>query len=163
MKQLELSPEYGAEVRPAIDKSEQNKCPAMAMILQDGSMITGKTTNILTAASSLVLNCVKQLADIPDDTHLISPSVLEPMLMLKEKILRRKIPLLGLEEVLNALSICAATNPTAEKCLLKLQNLDGCEAHSSHMISKSDESALKQLGINITCAPEFPSEDLYYM
>jgi uncharacterized protein (UPF0371 family) len=135
----------------------------MALILPDGSVITGKNTNILTAASSLILNCVKKLAGIPDDIHLIAPAVLGPMLMIKEKILYDNNPLLSLEEVLNALSICAATDPSAEKCLFKLHDLKGCEAHSSHMISKSDENALKKLGINATCTPEFSSDDLYYI
>ena len=163
MKQLGLTPEYGLAVRPALEKSAQNKCPAMALILHDGSVITGKTTGVLAAASSMVLNCVKNLADIPDDIHLISPAVLEPMLMLKEKILRDKNPLLSLSEVLNALSICAATDPSAQKCMLKLQDLKRCVAHSSHMISKADEGALKKLGIDITCTPEFSSDDLYYV
>ena len=163
MKQLGITPEYGLAVSPALEKSEQSKCPAMALILPDGSVMTGRTTNVLAAASSLVLNCIKQLAGIPDDIHLISPAVLEPMLMLKEKILCDKNPLLSLEEVLNALSICAATDLSAEKCLLKLHELKGCGAHSSHMISKSDESALKKLGVNITCTPEFPTDDLYYI
>ena len=163
MKQLGISPEYGLAVKPALEKSEQNKCPAAALILHDGSVITGKTTAVLTAASSLVLNCVKKSAGIPDDIHLISPAVLEPMLMLKEKILYDKNPLLSLDEVLNALSICAATNPLAEKCLVKLHDLKGCVAHSSHMISKADERALKKLGVNVTCTPEFPSDDLYYV
>ena len=163
MKQLDISPEYGLAVRPALEKSKQNNCPAMAMILRDGSVITGRNTNVLTAASSLVLNGVKHLADVQDDVHLISPVVLEPMMILKEKILCDKSPLLSLEEVLTALSICAATNPLAEKCLLKLHDLDGCEAHSSHMISKIDESALKKLGVNVTCTPEFASDDLYYV
>ena len=163
MKQLGISPEYGLAVSPAIKKSKQSNCPAMALILHDGNVITGKTTNVLAAASCLILNCVKKLAGIPDDIHLISPSVLEPMLMLKEKILYDRNPLLSLEEVLNALSICAATDPSAEKCLFKLQELRGCEAHSSHMISKADESALKKLGVNVTCTPEFPSDDLYYV
>jgi uncharacterized protein (UPF0371 family) len=163
MKQLGIKPEDGSAVNSALEKSKQNECPAMALILNDGSIMTGKTTNVLTAASSLVLNCVKKLAGIPDDIHLISPAVLEPMMMLKEKILRDKNPLLSLEEVLNALSICAATNPLAEKSLLKLHDLQGCVAHSSHMISKADENALKKLGVNITCTPEFPSDDLYYV
>ncbi|MCL2145239.1 MAG: DUF1846 domain-containing protein [Endomicrobia bacterium] len=163
MKRLGISPEYGLAVVPAIQKSEQSKCPAMALILRDGSVITGKTTNIAAAPSNLILNCIKKLACIPDDIHLISPAVLEPMLMLKEKILHDKNPLLSLEEVLNALSICAATNPLAEKCLVKLQDLEGCVAHSSHMISKADESVLKKLGINNTCTPEFSSNDLYYV
>jgi uncharacterized protein (UPF0371 family) len=85
------------------------------------------------------------------------------MLLLKEKILCDKNPLLSLEEVLNALSICAATEPSAKKCLTKLQDLKGCEAHSSHMLSKANESALKKLGINVTCTPEFSSDDLYYI
>jgi len=163
MKQLGITPEYGLAVRPALEKSRQNKCPAMALILNDGSVITGRTTNILDAASSLVLNCIKKLAGIPDDIHLISPTVLEPMMMLKEKILRDKNPLLNLEEVLNALSICAATDPSAAKGLSKLQNLRDCEAHSSHMISGADEGVLKKLGVNVTCTPEFPSDDLYYV
>jgi uncharacterized protein (UPF0371 family) len=162
MKNLGISAEYGLAVRPALKKSEQNLCPAMALILNDGSVVTGKTTN-LAAASSLVLNCIKQLAGIPDDIHLIAPHVLEPMLMLKEKILCDKNPLLSLEEVLNALSICAATDPSAHKCLFKLQDLKNCEAHSSHILSKSDENALKKLGINVTCTPEFSSDNLYYI
>jgi uncharacterized protein (UPF0371 family) len=161
MKQLGITPEYGSAVRPALEKSEQFKCPAMALILHNGEVITGKTTDVLDAASSLVLNGIKKLAGIPDDIHLISPAVLEPMMMLKEKILYDKNPLLNLDEVLNALSICAATNATAEKCLLKLRDLKGCEAHSSHIISQSDENTLKKLGVNVTCTPEFSSEDLY--
>ena len=163
MKQLGISPEYGVAVSPAREKSEHEKCPAMALVLQDGSVVTGKTTNALAAASSLVLNCIKKLAGIPDDIHLISPTVLGPMMMLKEKILNDKNPLLNLGEVLNALSICAATDPSAEKCLSKLHDLKGCEAHSSHIISKSDENTLKKLGVNITCTPEFSSNDLFYI
>jgi uncharacterized protein (UPF0371 family) len=163
MKQLGISAEYGLAVKPALEKSEHSKCPAMALILNDGSVVTGRTTDVLAAASGLVLNCVKRLAGIPDDIHLIAPHVLEPMLMLKEKILGDKNPLLGLEEVLDALSICAATDPSAHKCLFKLQDLKGCEAHSSHIISKSDENALRKLGVNVTCTPEFSSDNLYYI
>ena len=161
LKELGISPEYGAAVRPALEKSEQFKCPAMALILHDGTVITGKNTAVLDAASSLILNSIKKLAGIPGDIHLISPAVLEPMMMLKEKILDEKNPLLNLDEVLNALSICAATNASAEKCLYKLQELKGCEAHSSHIITQSDENTLKKLGINVTCTPEFSSDDLY--
>lgn len=163
MKRLKISPEYGRAVIPAIEKSNQTGGPAMALILKDKSVVTGRTTNILTAASSLVLNCIKTLAGIPHDKHLISPPVLEPMLMLKEKILYDKNCLLSLKEVLNALSICASTDSSAEKCLLKLHDLRGCQAHSSHMITKTDEAMLNRLGINITCTPEFSSDELYYV
>ena len=161
MKQLGLSPEDGPAVRPALEKSAQNGCPAMALILHDGRVITGKTTQVLAAASTLVLNCVKQLAGLPDDIHLIAPHVLEPMMMLKEKILLDKTPLLSLQEVLNALSICAATDPCAERGLLQLKHLRGCQAHCSHMMSRADEGALKKLGVDVTCTPEFSSGNLY--
>jgi uncharacterized protein (UPF0371 family) len=162
MKRLGISGEDGLAVNPALEKFRQSKYPAMALILHDGSVITGRNNDVLTAASSLVLNSVKKLAGIPDDIHLISPAVLEPMLMLKEKILFDETPLLSLEDVLIALSICAATDPSAEKCLTKLHDLRECKAHSSHILSKADENTLKKLGVNVTCTPEFPSNDLYY-
>ena len=162
MKQLGLSPEYGPAVRPALEKSAKNGCPAMALILQDGTVVTGKTTEVMAAASSLVLNSAKRLAGLPDGIYLIAPYVLEPMLMLKENILRDANPLLSLDEVLNALSICAATDPSAERALLELQSLRGCQAHSSHMLPKTDEAMLKKLGINVTCTPEFPSSNLFF-
>jgi len=125
MKQQNITPEYGQAVGPAIAKSARHHCPAMALILRGGCIVSGRTTHVLAAASSLVLNGVKKLAGIPDDIHLISPSVLEPMLMMKEKILRDKNPLLNLEEVLDDLSICAATDASAEKCLMKLDDFRG--------------------------------------
>jgi len=162
MKQLGLVPEDGIAVCPALEKSRLCGCPAMALTLPNGNIVTGKTTNVLTAASSLVLNCVKHSAGLPDNIHLIAPHVLEPMLMLKETILHDQNPLLSLDEVLNALSICAATDPAAQKCLMELHNLRDCQAHASHIITKADETALKKLGVNVTCTPEFPSDHLYY-
>ncbi|MCL2797402.1 MAG: DUF1846 domain-containing protein [Firmicutes bacterium] len=161
LKQVGITPQYGRAVAPALEKSEQKKCPAAALILSDGRVITARTTDVLAAASGLLLNSVKTLAGLPDDIHLISPHVLEPMMTLKKEIMFDKTPLLGVEEVLNALSICAATDSFAKKCLSKLRDLRGCEAHSSHILPASDELALKKLGINITCSPEFASGDLY--
>ena len=162
MRQLALSPVHRSTVEPAIKKSEQSNCPAMALELHDGSIITGRTTNVLAAGSSLLLNCVKKMAGIPDGIHLIAPHVLEPMLKLKEKIMHEKNSLLNIDEVLNALSICAATNTEAAKCLDKLHDLKDCEAHSSHILSKPYEIAFKKLSINVTCTPEFSSANLLY-
>jgi len=161
MKKLAINEAYGLGVLPAINKSQDSQTPAMALILDDDSVVTGRATDVLGASASLILNCAKKLAGIPDDIHLISPNVIKPMQALKEHILCEKSTLLGLGEVLNALSICAATDPSAEKCLKQLRSLRGCVAHSSHMLSKADESALRKLGIVVTCTPEFPSDDLY--
>lgn len=161
MKKLGIDELYGKAVAPALEKAKLSKSQAVALVLKDGKVVTGRATEVLGAAASLVLNCVKILAGIPDDIHLISPNVIRPMQALKEQILCQKDKLLGLEDVLNALSICAATDPGAEKCLKKLHDLKGCVAHSSHMLKTQDELALKKLGIVITCTPEFASADLY--
>lgn len=163
MAQAGLETKHRKAVAPALEKARKSNSPAMSLILQDGrgQVITARTTDVLAAASNLVLNSIKALAGIPDDIHLISPSVLEPMLMLKKEILHDKNPLVSLEEVLNALAICAATSGAAKKALSCLPSLRNCEAHSSHIISKSDEMTLKKLGINVTCTPEFSSKDLF--
>ena len=161
MKKLGITHEYGKAVLPALEKSEKSGKSAVAIILKDGRVITGKSTDVLTASSSAVLNCAKVLAGIPDDIHLISPNIVKPMIALKEQILNEKVKLLSLENSLNALSICAATDSMAVKCLKKLLELKGCVAHSSHILSAGDTSSLRKLGIEVTCTPEFESADLY--
>ncbi|MDR0461943.1 MAG: DUF1846 domain-containing protein [Christensenellaceae bacterium] len=160
MKKLSLVPTYRPTVAPALEKSKKHDCPAMCLILPSGQVIKARTTDSLVAPSALVLNCVKTLAQIPDDTYLISPDVLKPMLVLKTQILNEN-PRISLAETLNALSICAATDALAKKALSQLVELRGLDVHSSHIISKSDEQTLKKLGINVTCSPEFSSKELF--
>ncbi|MBC2425635.1 DUF1846 family protein, partial [Clostridium beijerinckii] len=69
---------------------------------------------------------------------------------------------LSCEEVLIALSICAATNPTAQVAMEKLTMLKGCQAHSTTILSTHDEQTFRKLGIDVTSDPEYPSDSLYY-
>jgi len=161
MKKLSLVPNDGLAVLPALKKSQECGASAVAIVLKDGRVVTGKSTDVLAASASAVLNCAKVLAGIPDDIHLISPNIIKPMLDLKEKVLNEDKKLLGLESALNALSICAATDSMAVKCLKKLLELRGCVAHSSHILPKNDAVALRKLGIEVTSSPEFESADLY--
>ncbi|MEG2541750.1 MAG: DUF1846 domain-containing protein [Christensenellaceae bacterium] len=163
MKQLELEPTDRVVVEPAIEKSKKTAVPSAAILLADGSIITGKTTALMNSVSSLVLNAVKRLANISDEIKLISPIVLEPILRLKSKALKEIDPILNIEDVLIALSISAAMNPTAELAMSKLEELSGCEVHSTCMLTQADESVLKKLNINLTCEAAYPSKDLYYV
>lgn len=170
MDELNLKQEDRRVVMPARQRSAELKeksckneiCPAVALELHDGTILTGKGTDIMNGTAAVVLNAVKYLANISDEIHLISPVILEPIINLKSKTLGIKNPVLSCEEVLIALSICAATNPTAQAAMEKLPMLKGCQAHSTTIISLNDEQTFGRLSIDVTCDPEYPTENLYY-
>ncbi len=171
MKELNLRPEDRCVVVPAREAAveasekegkghEQIFCGA-AVELRDGTIVTGKNSPLLHAASSLVLNAIKHLAAIPDPIHLIAPTVLESIGNLKKTILNRKSISLNLEETLIAISISATTNPTAQVAMEKLRELAGCEMHLTHTPTPGDEAGLRRLGVNLTSDPAFSTKTLY--
>lgn len=170
MEELALKPTYRTVVSPArayAEKLQNNKdgntiCPVVAIELEDGTVVTGKTTTVMDAAAAAVLNAIKELANIADDIHLLAPAILNPIIDLKKKNLGYKNPVLDCEEVLIALGISAAFNPTAQVALDKLSQLKGCEAHSTAILSGSDEDTYRNLGLEVTADPEFASESLFY-
>lgn len=170
MEELNLKQEDRKVVIPARQRSSKlrmaseksDACTAVALELHDGTILTGKSSKVMDATAAVILNAIKHYANISDDIHLISPVILEPIINLKSKILSTNNPALDCEEVLIALSICAATNPTAQVALDKLSMLKGCQAHSTTILSLNDEQTLRKLGIDITSDPEFPTESLYY-
>ncbi len=139
----------------ALAKAEQTGLPAAAMELPDGRIVTGKTSNLLGASAALLLNALKALGGMPDDLHLISPVAIDPIQHLKVDHLGNRNPRLHTDETLIALSISAATNPTAELAMEQLSKLRGCEVHSSVILSPVDEKVFKRLGINLTCEPRY--------
>ena len=110
----------------------------------------------------MLLNALKMLGGIQDDIHLISPIVIEPIQKLKIEYLGNRNPRLHTDEVLIALSISAATNPTAQLALDQLPKLRGCEAHTSVMLAQIDTLTLRKLGLNLTCEPKYQSKKLYH-
>ncbi|MGL4773952.1 MAG: DUF1846 domain-containing protein [Clostridium sp.] len=152
--------EYSAKLKETAEKNDV--CPVVALELHDGTIITGKTSNIMEGTAAVLLNAIKHLAHVSDALHLLSPVVLEPIKNLKEKTLGNKNSSLNSEEILMALSICAATNPTAQLALDQLTKLKGCQAHSTTIISSNDEQTFRKLGVDITCDPEWPSANLFY-
>ena len=100
--------------------------------------------------------------NIDDSVNLISPSVIEPVQNLKIEYLGNHNPRLHTDEVLVALSICAATDENAKKALLQLKKLKGCEVHSSVILSQVDDGVFRKLGVNLTCEPKYQTKKLFH-
>ena len=171
MDNLELHDEDRVVVKPARDaavsasktegKGNDGFFCGAAIQLPDGTIVTGKNSPLLHAASSCVLNAVKVLAGLPDNLPLISPDVISSVGQLKKNILKIKRVSLALDETLIALSVSMANNPTAKRAVNQLSKLSGCEMHCSHLPTPGDEAGLRKLGINLTCDPVFASRDLF--
>ncbi len=171
MKNLGLNPEDRKVVLPAREVVSKRRSDAMddtyenlsaaAIELKDGTIVTGKNSCLMDAASSLILNAIKTVAGISDNIHLLSPNVIESIQRLKGDILGEKTKALNLEETLIALGISATTNPTAQVALGCLKDLAGCEVHFTHIQSPTDENALRKLKVNMTADPKFPSKNLF--
>ncbi len=162
MKQAGITPEDRATVIPALNKAEETGKPAVAIQLDNGQIVTGKTSSLLGPCSAALLNTLKILADIPDETELISPEIIEPVQQLKTVYIGNRNPRLHTDEILIALSICAATDKTAALALKQLPKLRGLELHSTVILADSDEHTLRKLGLNVTSEPIHESKKLYH-
>ncbi len=162
-----LTPESRMVVEPARRNISQietdvnaDHSAAAALMLMDGTVVTGRNSELMHASAAVVLNAIKKLAKIADAVHLLSPATIESIRCLKKSI--NTFPLrLDLEEVLVALSVNAAVFKPASDGMEKLTELRGCEAHLTHIPSPGDESGLRSLGIYVTCDPLFGSTRLY--
>ena len=149
-------------VGAALKLAQELNVPAAAIELPDGRIVTGKTSSLLGACAALMLNSLKMLGGILHEILLISPIIIEPIQLLKVDHMGNLNPRLHTDEVLIALSICAATNPTAALALKQLPLLRGCEGHSTVILSSVDENVFHRLGINMTCEPEYETNKLYH-
>ncbi|MBQ1977848.1 MAG: DUF1846 domain-containing protein [Ruminococcus sp.] len=163
MKQAGLSAEKRPVIGAALEKAEETGEPAAAIEMPDGTIITGKTSALLGASSAAILNALKYLAGLDDEIHLISPTIIEPIQKLKVGHLGNQNPRLHIDEVLLALSICAATDELAQKALDELHNLKGLEAHATVILASTDEKMFKKLGMNLTCEANYQSKKLYHL
>ena len=162
MKKAGISTADRVVVAAALEKEKATDAPAMALQLNDGRIITGKTSSLLGPASAMLLNALKALADIPDDVLLMSPDVINPIQSLKTGPLGGHNPRLHTDEVLIALAICAVMNPVAKKALDAIKGLNNTEAHSTVMLSQVDVNTIKKLGIHLTCEPRHQTKKLYH-
>ena len=162
MNSLGIGPQDRPVVAAALQRAEETGGPAMAIEMPDGSIVTGKTSSLLGAASACLLNALKKLAGIDKKLLLIAPGVIQPIQHLKVEHLGNHNPRLHTDELLIALSICAVTNPMAAYAIDQLDRLRGCEAHSSVILSHVDEELFKKIGVNISFEPKYQAKKLYH-
>ena len=170
MDEMNLRVEDRHVVKPARDYAEYKRncneryenVVVMAIEMPDGGFITGRSSRRMVAAAAAVLNAIKRLSGIADDIHFISPNVLRDIQNLKTQVLKQDRTSLNCEEILSALTISAATNPSAEVAAGKLACLRGCRAHCTAILSDRDEQTLRALGVDVTCDPEYVTTNLYF-
>ena len=162
MKQAKIAPSLRPVVSAANVLAQANGSPAAALELPNGQIVTGKTSPLLGASAAALLNAVKTLGQIPDDIHLISPAFIEPIQGLKTRYLGSKNPRLHTDEVLIALSMCAATDENARIALDQLPKLRGCQVHTSVMLSSVDINVFKKLGVELTSEPYYENKKIYH-
>ncbi len=154
MSKSSVSAEDRKTVAPALKKAEETGNPAVAIELNDGSIVTGKTGQLLGASAAALLNALKLLGGIDDKKELISPTIIEPIQRLKVQHMGSTNPRLHTDEILMALAICAVTDPMAKCALDQLDKLKDCEIHSTVILSHVDEKTFKTLGMHVTCEPQ---------
>ena len=155
---VDLSPAHKA----ALDKAIESDGPAGAMELPDGRVVTGKTSTLLGAASSVLLNALKAQANIDDDIYIISDAALEPICRLRTEQLGFKNPHLHPREMLIALSTSSLTNPMATRAINAAGDLRGCDAYFSVILPSDDEQLYRSLGINVCCEPKYEKHRYYH-
>ena len=162
MQQAGVTPDICPAVAACLKKAEETAAPAGAMVLPDGQVVTGKNSSLLGPSAALLLNAIKALAGIDKELDLLPSSIIAPISDMKISHLGHRNPRLHSDEVLIALSISAVTNPLAERVLKKLDDLRGCDAHFSVIISEEDEKLYKRLGIHVSCQPRYEIKRLYH-
>lgn len=161
MKKADVDANLSPAHRAALAKEEESDGPAGAMVLPDGRVVTGKTSTLLGAASSVLINALKAQAGIDDETYIISDEALEPICNLRTEQLGHKNPRLHPREMLIALSTSSLTSPLAAKAIQAAGELRGCDVYFSIIIPADDEQLYRNLGINVCCEPKYEQHRFY--
>ncbi len=162
MQQGRVDPSMRPVIAAADAVAAETGDPAAAIQLPDGTVVTGKTTALMGASSSTLLNALKALAGIPHEKHLISPQAIEPIQLVKVANLGSVNPRLHSDEILIALAISAATDPLAKQALDCLGRLRECEAHSTVILTQADANTYAKLGLRLTCTPQYQTNKLFH-
>ena len=162
MKKAGIDKNYSPARSAALTREQLTGGPVGAMVMPDGSVVTGKTSTRLGAASSLIMNALKHVSGVDLELEVISDEAIEPISKLKTHFLGSKNPRLHTDETLMALSITSATSETAARVLSGLEQLRGCDAFFSVIISPTDETVLRKLGINVCCEPKFERRGFFH-
>ena len=153
MKQLHITTDYRRATVAARERKEKSGVPSSAIELQDGTLISAETSALLGPSAALILNAIKYLAGIDHKIKLIPDYMIEPIQKTKVSFLHGKNPRLHTDEVLVALSVLSINDENCRKALACLPMLNGCQVHSTVLLSEVDRKIFKKLGVGLTCDP----------
>ncbi len=153
LKQAKITTEYRRTTVAAKERKEQSGVPCAAIELQDGTIITSRTSPLLGPSAALILNAAKYLAGIPHAQKLIPEEMIEPIQRTKVEYLHGNNPRLHTDEVLVALSVLSNKDENCRRALEQLPKFNGCQVHSTVMLSEVDRKIFKKLGVGLTCDP----------
>ena len=153
MKQLGITTDYRRATVAARERKEKSGVPSSAIELQDGTLISAETSPLLGPSAALILNAIKHLAGIDHKIKLIPDYMIEPIQKTKVSFLHGKNPRLHTDEVLVALSVLSINDENCRKALACLPLLNGCQVHSTVLLSEVDRKIFKKLGVGLTCDP----------
>ena len=153
MQQAKLTTAYRRTTVAARERKELSGQASSAIELQDGTIITANTSPLLGPSAALILNATKHLAGIDHSVKLIPEEMIEPIQRTKVSFLHGKNPRLHTDEVLVALSMMSVKDENCRLALEQLSKLDGCQVHSTVMLSEVDRKIFRKLGVGLTCDP----------
>ncbi len=153
MRQAKITTEDRKVTTAAKNRALESGVPSAAIELQDGTIITSETSDLLGTSAALILNAIKHLAGIDHSIHLIPASAIEPIQEMKVKYLKGNNPRLHTDEVLVALSMVSLNDEKARLAIEQLPKLKGCQVHTTVMLSEVDRKIFKKLGVDVTCEP----------
>ncbi|MCI5989763.1 MAG: DUF1846 domain-containing protein [Bacteroidales bacterium] len=153
LQQAKLTTAYRRTTVAARERKELSGEASSAMELQDGTIITANTSPLLGPSAALLLNATKHLAGIDHAVKLIPETMIEPIQKMKVSFLHGHNPRLHTDEVLVALAMLSVSDENCRRALEQLPKLDGCQVHSTVMLSEVDRKIFRKLGVGLTCDP----------
>lgn len=154
MKQLKITTDFRYVTVAAKERRDlANGADSSAIELQDGTIITAETSSLLGPSAALILNAAKYMAGIDHSVKLIPPYLIAPIQKMKVDMLHGRNPRLHTDEVLVALSILSESDENCRKALDQLPKFEGCQAHTTVMLSEVDRKIFKKLGVGLTSEP----------
>lgn len=158
VKKCKLHIENRKVLKVARDTQKIKKSHIVAIELNDGRIITGKSQGLITATAGAVLNSLKSLAGIPHD-NIVNREAVKNISELKRDL--RLGSSLDLKDIFIALSILSEYDESTALALSQIKNLQGVEAHSTCILPRTDEDFLRKLKINFTCDDVFATDNLF--
>ena len=153
LSQSKINTDYRRTTIAAKECLKRTSRTSAAIELEDGTIITAHSGELLGCSAALLLNVTKHLAGIDHELNLIPQSMIEPIQYTKINYLGGRNPRLHTDEVLVALSVLSENDENCRKALQQLPKLRGCQGHCTVMLTDVDQKIFKKLGVNLTSEP----------